>query len=642
MKKPAAKNKYAAYRSGGDGLVKWAEDRVWVSIYPIGSEFAVWVPLGSAKLSDTVICPQTGRSYREMWCEVNPETGRSYQFMWDKQKQVLREALAMEGGQFVHRLIVLCWQRGEGKSFLAVLILLWKWDCWPKQDIRLCANSKDQTSHAHLSIAKDIILNSPKLLKNIGKKNILDKELRRRNARGHVVSKMEIISSASGIFSNINGYAFSEIFELKDHVFWDKVDGNIRNVPNAFGVIDTTVSSKEHLLYHLYDGFIKGKDPLTYFSYRCSEKLDFRDYWHPNQTQAQLNSYKIKQPLTYAKQFKNLWSAGAEKIFSAEQIDAMNYMGAEGVVDHPRVIELIQRKYKIMNSDTRLIAEGVDVYRQDLEINQVDSLLWPVEEVYQLLPTHTGSVMASSEVLDDLGNMFDTDWAVIAGLDRAQPFKRRTSARTIYVALAKGLPGSRSNPDIGVMSMKDLDPKSVNEYMIHGPAYIYFYLQIADIIDHSLEGLKDEVLLTHEEFDGIDVIGSETWSAFDLKAWAEVLSIDVVLWHPAYARQLGAFTELFTLVNDGRLKTPPCVISGSRGSDIISEEFNNFDHDADTRWFGSPEKNLKDGIQDDLVYATGWCIYGGRELTVHNFRPRLKSLFTGTIIQPAGLLGNYV
>jgi len=633
---------YADYRKGADGFILWAEDHAWAPIYPVGTEFEVWVPLGSANLSDSEVCPQTGRSYREMWCEKNPETGRSYQYMWEKQKEILREALAMKDGQFIYRLIVLCWPRGDGKSFLAVLIMLWKWDCWPRQDLRLCANSKDQTGHAHLSVAKEIIRNSPKLLIKIGEKNLLEHELRRRDSRDIVVSKIEIISSASGIFSNINGYAFSEIFELKNRTFWDKVDGNIRNVPNAFGVIDTTVSSKDHLLYDLYDGFIKGKDPLTYFSYRCSEKLDYRDYWHPNQTQAQLNSYKAKQPLTYAKQFKNLWSAGAEKIFSADQVEAMNYMGAEGVVDHRRVIELIQRKYKIIDSESGPVSRGVEVYTQDRALDQIESLLWPVSDVYTLNSTHTGSIMASHEVLDVLGDMFDTEWAVIAGVDRAQPFKKQTSARTLYVAMAKGLPGSRSNPDVGtVVPVPERDVKGVGEYMVRGPAYIYFYLQIADITDHSLEGLKDEILLTHDEFDGIDTIGSETWGVFDLKPWAETLEVEVNLWQPTYARQLGAFTELFTLVTDGRLKNPPCSIPGAKDGDIITEEMNNFDHDDDIRWFGSPEKSTKNGIQDDFVYATGWCIYGGRELTVHNFRPRLKSMFTGTIIQPVGLLGDY-
>lgn len=637
-------NKYTLYRKGGSGFIKWAEDNVWVSIYPIGYEFAVWVPLGSAKNDE--VCSLTNLSYRDMWNEKHPETGRSYSDMWESQKVVLNEALEMSGGKFRYRLIVLCWPRGEGKSLLAVLLQLWKWFCWPKQDIKLCANSKDQTGHAHLGIAKDVILNSPKLLKIIGKRNILEYSLRRRDGRGVMVSEIKIISSASGIFSNINGYAFSEIFELKNRVFWDKVDGNIRNVPNAFGVIDSTVSSKEHLLFALYNGFKKGKDPLTYFSYRCSEKADYKDYWHPNQTQHQLNSYKTKQPLTFAKQFKNLWSAGAERIFSIEQVEAMGYIGSEGaIVNHKRVIEIIQRKHQLIDTEKGLVSRGIVRDHGD-EFDHIESLLWAMDEVYSLEPTHTGSVMASSDDLDVLGDIFDTEWAVVAGIDRAQPFKKKTGARTIYVVLAKGLPGSRSNPDIGIVLQEsdDESKKKIkgSEYMIRGPAYFYFYLQVANIEDHSLEGLKAEVLMTHDEFDGIDVIGSETWGVFDLAAWAEELGIEVNLWQPTYARQLGAFTELFALVNDGRLKSPPVMIHGAKGSDLLMEEMRYFDHDDDIRWFGSPEKGLKEGVQDDMMYATGWSIYGGRELTVHNFRPRLKSLFMGTIIQPSGLFGDWL
>jgi len=636
-------NKYIGYRKGGDGFIKWAEDNVWVSIYPVGREFSVWVPLGSEGNGN--ICSKTNESYHTMWVKVHPETGRSYSGMWKNQKAVLRQALEMNAGKFRYRLIIFCWPRGEGKSLLAVLLQLWKWFCWPRQDIKFCANSKDQTDHAHLSIAKEIILNSPNLLKIVGKKNILEHEIRRRNNYGHLVSKIEIITTSSGLFSNINGYAFSEIFELKNKIFWEKVDGNIRNIPNAFGVLDSTVSSKDHLLYTLYDGFMKGADPLTFFSYRCSAGLDYKDFWHPNQTQAQLDSYKAKQPLTYAKQFKNVWSAGGERIFSAEQVDAVNYIGAEGTVNHSRVIELIQRKSQIIDSKDNFSKDGARGLFVDhsMELEQIDSLLWSVDDVYQLALTHTGSVMASSNALDILGDMFDTEWAVIAGVDRAQPFKKRTGARTIYIVLAKGLPGSRSNPDIGIHIADDSSSDNVkgSEYMIRGPAYVYFYLHVADIIDHSLEGLKAEILMTHDEFGGIDSIGSESWGVFDMAAWAETLDIKTNLWVPTYARQLGAFTELFTLVDDGRIKSPTVFIPGARGDDILIEELRYFDHDEDIRWFGSPEKNARQGVQDDVMYASGWAIYGGRELTVHDFRPRIKNLFLGTIIQPDGLLGNY-
>lgn len=109
--------------------------------------------------------------------------------------------------------------------------------------------------------------------------------------------------------------------------------------------------------------------------------------------------------------------------------------------------------------------------------------------------------------------------------------------------------------------------------------------------------------------------------------WAEELEIDIKIWQPSINRQAGAFTELFSLVNDGRIKCPPVAICGSKGNDILIEEYSFFDHDPDKRWFGSPEKGAKYGVQDDLMYASGWGIYGGREMTVDKFRSRGKRYF---------------
>jgi len=116
---------YKEYRNGGKGLALWAEENVWVEIHPEGSLVSKWVPIGDL--------PKT----------KNPFTNRSYWEMWQHQKEILYEALEMKDGEFIHRLIVFCWQRGEGKSFLAVLIQVWKFFVWPSQHIVFCANSKD-------------------------------------------------------------------------------------------------------------------------------------------------------------------------------------------------------------------------------------------------------------------------------------------------------------------------------------------------------------------------------------------------------------------------------------------------------------------------------------------------------------------
>ena len=123
-------DKLIAYRNGGEGMVLWAEENVRVPVYPEGSDIPKWTYLGKL--------PK----------EKHSITNRSYYDMWQEQKKELYEALKMDKEKrFVHRLIILIEQRGEGKSLKAVLIQMWKFFCFPRQRIMLAANSKDQYLH---------------------------------------------------------------------------------------------------------------------------------------------------------------------------------------------------------------------------------------------------------------------------------------------------------------------------------------------------------------------------------------------------------------------------------------------------------------------------------------------------------------
>ena len=270
------KSKFDTYRNGGDGFIKWAEEHICIQIYPSGSEIPQWTSLSD--LPDT----------------PDPDTGRSYKSMWEEQKKIVRKALVMVNGRFKHRLVVLCWPRGEGKTYVVCMIQMWKFFCWPKQEIMLCANSKDQTKFVQYHIIRQMIENSPKLLAIVGKRNIQEKEIKITDKNGNVVSFIRSISNFSGIVSNITGYAFSEIFEMKKPEFFQQIDGSIRNMPNALGVMDSTVSPKDHILFKLYEAWQNGEDETIFFSYRFSKLGLSTDFWHPQQTQQQLNSYKTK------------------------------------------------------------------------------------------------------------------------------------------------------------------------------------------------------------------------------------------------------------------------------------------------------------------------------------------------------------
>lgn len=611
--------KYARYRDGAEGFILWAEEHICIRVVMPGSVIPVWTPLSS--LPDT----------------PDPETGRSYKQMWEKQKEVVRRALVMENGKFKHRLIVLCWPRGEGKTYVVCYIEMWKFFCWPNQEIMLCANSKDQTKFVQYNIIRKTIENSPKLLRLVGLKNIQEKEIKITDRNGNAVSFIRSMSNFTGIVSNITGYAFSELFQLKDHEFFQQVDGSIRNIPNAFGVIDSTVSSKDHILYRLYQSYQKGEDETLFFDYRYSKMGDYRDYWHPEQTQRQLNSYRTKFILGgFERYFQNLWSAGTEAVFTREQVDAIWYMGCDGIFEnHGQLIEILGQRNHIIDQVDKLTAEGMDMDWRSAGANNFERRLWPMDMVYSLEPQSSGVVATTSGALEALGEMFDTDWAVLASVDRADPMKTgRTGARTVLTAVAKGLPGSASR---GIRATQSQDAKKE----AIGLAYIYFLICIGVIADHSLENIKGVLGDVAAEFGGVDAIGVERWGMWDLKPWADDEDIDLEAWQPTYNIQRAMFGEFYILVDTGRFKAPVVNIPGSKTDNILYEELTKFDHDDERRWFGSPEKKNKHGVQDDAVYSTASAIYGGRFKTVFDFNPRGRQTFWGAMQHPTGLLGDY-
>jgi len=600
------KERAKVYRNGGEGFVRWCEDNVCIEIYEQG--LPVW------------------RAISELSDEPNTETGRSGKEMWKEQSKIAREALRMENGVFVHRLIVLCWMRGESKSLIVCLIVLWKFFNFASQKMMLGANSKDQSKFVHYDIMRDIILNSPKLLQIVGERNIQEKEIRLRNNKGRVVSIIRSVSSFSGILSNITGYTFSEMFDMKNPKFFTQIDGSIRNVPNALGLIDSTVSNKQHILYKLYKSYMRGEDPTVYFSHRESPKADHRDYWNPNMTQKQLNSYAIKFPENeFAQYFKNTWEAASTRMFTGPMIEAMQYIGAGSSLGET---------YKVMqildNCDKITANPDLPDDEKERRTRNLRTPLLHISQVYSLKTDYLQPRAIKMHELEKLGDLYDTDWAILAGVDRADPMKKNIEqgARTIVTAIAKGLPGSRSNPHMNVTSAT-------------ATKYIYFLIHLIHVVHSDLNTIKEVLEGLCDDFDGLDSFCSERWGMWDMGEWCEEKDISFEAVTASYIKQRECFSELYTLIKDGRFKAPPLAVKGSKEDDILIEEAQLFDHNKDRKLYGSPQKAERYGVQDDAMFAIGWTIYGGRLLTVESFRSRREQTSFGEFHKGHDLVGSY-
>ena len=624
-------NFFAKYRDGGEGFIAWCEENVHLAIYKEGATVPTWMPM--SELPDT----------------PNPDTGRSYKQMWESQKEIVREALRMENGRFVYRLIVLCWQRGDGKSLLACLFQLWKFFCFPKQQIMLGANSKDQVKFVHYDIMKEIILNSPKLVKIIGRKNLQEKEMRLVDNQKRVISIVRSISSFSGIVSNITGYTFSEIFDMKNPKFFVQLDGSIRNIPNAMGVIDSTISEKTHILYQLYQNSLEDTNSSVYFSYRCSPKGIHEDFMNPQMTQRQLDEYKRKfPPAEFARYFKNTWDTGVKKVFTDAQLEAMHYIGLKGIsLQDPtcqmKLIKMLEEKNDKKTELEQKNKEAILGPEFQSFLKQIDDAVIHMSDVFTLDTNDYFCEMATKRELDKLEDIYDTYWCVGIGIDRADPLKnkvdyfeeqdktkrkRTTGARTMMVYIAKGLIGSRSNP------LVYMDVDAVHKY-------IYVILSVKHCNTSTIEEMKNEINSAETEYGDIDAICSERWGMFDIVTWCDEKNIPLELISPTTDKQKEAFGELYLAVANGRVKVPHIGYYGTRKKDILMEEMEILESDSDKIWYGSPEKNKSDGIKDDTCFALVWGIYGLRFKTVDDMKPRTTTTFMGQFIPNAGLHGNY-
>lgn len=618
LTEPVPEYEPISYRDGGEGFVQWANEHVCVPIYAPGSATAEW------------------RLLSELPTEIHPETRKSYRTMWWQQQAICRDALRMVDGRFLHRLIVLCWQRGEGKSLLACIIQLWKFFNFPRQQIMLGANSRDQVKFVHYDIMRDIIYNSPKLLSAVGnKKNIQEKEIRLKSRDGQVRSLIRSISSFSGIVSNITGYTFSEIFDMKKPKFFVQLDGSIRNMPNALGVIDSTVSEKTHVLYQLYQNFVTKATKTVYFSYRSSQTGDTDDYMNPYMTKDQLDDYKAKFPFgEFERYFLNTWEAGRQVIFSEAMIAATRIIGMDGMfLDNEKIMNACQRRIDILNNVDHNTERGFDTDFLHQQITDLDGRFRYIDEVASIHAMSNYPV--TFDMLMRLTELFDTDWVILTGLDFGDPLAMRGQARTIVSCIAKGMVGSKSNPDLAKITQT-------------APKYFYVLLHIANIESHTVNHVKEALELYDQEYDGIDVLCSERYGAWDMQGWCDERTIKFEPIFPNYDRQKAAFKEYYTACKEGRFKAPYIPVTGSKQEDILREEMGAFDHwtkstDPATKsyMFGSREKFERGGIQDDSVYSVGWGLYGGRELGVDDFRIRRSNIGFGFFSTAEGLLGNY-
>jgi len=297
-------------------------------------------------------------------------------------------------------------------------------------------------------------------------------------------------------------------------------------------------------------------------------------------------------------------------------VQGTHYLGVEGVLGcNQAVKDTLKKIHEIEHPDNdKELEKEIDTLHSSALKRQLIS----IETVYSLKTASGHPRMATLEELERLSDLYDTNFAILSGVDRADPMKADLTkgARTIVTIVAKGLPGSKSNPSM---------------YMDEGQVkkYIYFLLHLVHVESNELDEIKTVIKRAVDEYDGIETLCAERWGMWDVGSWCEEQEIGFETLQPTYDKQKQAFSEIFTLYGQGLFKTPATRVPGSKKDDILEEEALLFDHNPAKKWYGSPEKTEKTGTQDDSIFSLAWCIYGGKDLDVDDFRERSSQTMFG-------------
>jgi len=603
------------YRQGGEGFIIWAEENVRVEAYLPGT--SIKRPTYLSDLSR----------------EPEPETGKSWWDFWCWQKEECRKALAIgPDNRLIHNLIIFCTERGEGKSFMAVLVQAWKFFVFSDQRIFLAANSKEQSSFAHREVLEKFLRISPTLLALVGgEKKIKQKEIAIYDSKGLKISFITTVSTFTGVLSNATGFTFSEFFQSRpDAPFFNDIYTSTRNTPNALGVIDSTVSTRDHKLYELYEQKQKNAKGSEnwYFLYKCNPTADISGYYSPANTQKQLDGFKAANaanPAAFDMYFKNTWDTAQKGLFSKTNIAAMSYIGADGLVGNQDGIKDALEKLEKYEEQVNFAEQKNLSQKPNADVEYFERRrLIPIHNYTPALTDANYSI--PTEVLEELTEIYDTDWAIGVGLDRSDPMAIRSSAQTVLTCVAKGLPGSKSNPTQYMVGLNETK----------SPNYIYILIGYYVARKNTSGELQQVIGEWNDLYYGIESFSSDRYGVSDVAGWLieeEIVKKPEVV-HFSEQKQTEVFSILYTIVDDCKFKKPDIGISGIRHSDMLEEQFDHFSVTFDGRktTYGSDEKKKLGGVQDDGVDSIAMNIYGLRHVGLDMFRVISAVSFFGTYV----------
>lgn len=441
---------------------------------------------------------------------IPSKTGPKKLKLWPYQVEILRECTKVrKNGKNRYSTIAFCFPKRNGKTFLAALILAWKFCLFYDIQAVVASNSREQAASVLFDTFKDMIRMSPRLLELVGADNILDKEVTVPGTH----SKVVVLSSSRatafgygidvGAVDEIHATATEDgrgLYDILSSQTGDR-DGQI--------LLPSQVSSKLNVLYELYRLAESGEDKSVYFKHIHDEQPSplVTDEWIETRKKQllpqQFNAYHL-----------NEWGDALDTLFPEAKVKAC------------------------------------------------------FEE--------SCSLPVPAKTLREWEKKYKTRFVIGAGLDKALGYSKHAD-RTIWSVIAKG----------------NIDGQER-----------YFLIDQKWIKLSDSGSIRSCIKETDETYHLLNAI-FEVYQCADLYYWAGSQNIPCELLHPTQGVQTSAFTNLYQIVNEERLKLP-------KNTPFLENELLRFQVDTtkNVPTFGSIRGH------DDTVYSLAWAIHSLRETTL--------------------------
>lgn len=239
------------------------------------------------------------------------------------QVEAIRDALAQdESGLWKYTTIAFSFPRRHSKTTLMSLLVLWRFTLWKHQNVVAMASTERQIVATGFSLVRGIIMNTPTLLAQIGRDNVLR----------YSISYPALQNSIRTVSTNISGLYgekitvgwVSELHAAQSEEPMQVLASSLGDTENSWLLVDSTVDAVGGPLHRLEQLQESGEDPTVFvrrIEYRdLDEALEKSPAWI---RRGWLKSRKSQLlPATFASQHLNQRSAAQNNLFALADIQA--------------------------------------------------------------------------------------------------------------------------------------------------------------------------------------------------------------------------------------------------------------------------------------------------------------------------------